>query len=147
MSDFRDHLAEHLEDPGFKATWESEADLREKMGREVEARLCRQFGTTLEEIEADAEKYERGDFSRLTFSEPIEGRPGASDSEGALAAEPLSEPREERGTGSEGPYAPIKLSLDDPRVKHPVRDSEGVMIWDDPDPDLDGDIYEQFADR
>ena len=39
--------------------------------------LCELFGTTLEEVEADAEKYERGDFSEFAFSEPMEGRPAA----------------------------------------------------------------------
>lgn len=39
--------------------------------------LCELFGTTLEEVEADVEKYERGDFSGFVFSEPVEGRPSA----------------------------------------------------------------------
>ena len=39
--------------------------------------LCERFGTTLEEVEADAEKYESGDFSDFVFGDPIEGRPGA----------------------------------------------------------------------
>ena len=39
--------------------------------------LCELFGTTLEEVEADAETYERGDFPELAFSEPMEGRPAA----------------------------------------------------------------------
>lgn len=39
--------------------------------------LCRMFGTTLEEVEADVEKYESGDFSEFDFSEPIEGKPTA----------------------------------------------------------------------
>ena len=33
------------------------------------------FGTTLEEVEADAEVYESGDVSAFKFGEPIEGRP------------------------------------------------------------------------
>ncbi len=37
--------------------------------------LCEMFGTTLEEVEADVEKYENGDFSEMTFGNPIEGRP------------------------------------------------------------------------
>lgn len=37
--------------------------------------LCEMFGTTLEEVEADVEKYENGDFFEMTFGNPIEGRP------------------------------------------------------------------------
>lgn len=47
----------------------------------------------------------------------------------------------------EDPYRPIRISPDDPRVKHPVRDSEGIMIWDDEDPDEGGVIYERYATR
>ena len=32
------------------------------------------FGTTLEEVDADVEKYENGDFSEMTFGAPIEGK-------------------------------------------------------------------------
>ena len=39
--------------------------------------LCEAFGTTLEEVEADAEKYESGDLSGFEFGTPIDGRPGA----------------------------------------------------------------------
>ena len=39
--------------------------------------LCEMFGTTLEEMEADAEKYEKGDFSDMRFGEAIDGRPQA----------------------------------------------------------------------
>lgn len=39
--------------------------------------LCETFGTTLEEVEADAEKYEKDDLSGMTFSTPIDGRPQA----------------------------------------------------------------------
>lgn len=39
--------------------------------------LCKMFGTTLEEVEADVEKYESGDLSDFDFSSPIEGRPTA----------------------------------------------------------------------
>ncbi len=37
--------------------------------------LCEMFDTTIEEVEADAKKYENGDFSGMTFGEPIEGAP------------------------------------------------------------------------
>lgn len=39
--------------------------------------LCEMFGTTLEEVEADVDRYERGDFSGFVFGEPVDGRPGA----------------------------------------------------------------------
>ncbi len=39
--------------------------------------LCEMFGTTLEEVEADVEKYESGDLSDFDFSKPIDGRPTA----------------------------------------------------------------------
>ncbi len=39
--------------------------------------LCEKFGTTLEEVEADAELYEKGDFSEMSFGAPIDGRPQA----------------------------------------------------------------------
>ncbi|WP_165047221.1 MULTISPECIES: CopG family transcriptional regulator [unclassified Adlercreutzia] len=39
--------------------------------------LCEMFGTTLEEVEADAEKHESGDFSSFDFGKPIDGRPTA----------------------------------------------------------------------
>lgn len=39
--------------------------------------LCRMFGTTLEEVEADARKYEAGDLSGMRFGAPIDGKPGA----------------------------------------------------------------------
>ena len=37
--------------------------------------LCEAFGTTLEEVQADVEFYEKGDFSKMAFGEPVEGRP------------------------------------------------------------------------
>ena len=37
--------------------------------------LCEKFGTTLEEVEADVELYEKGDFSGMRFGKPIDGRP------------------------------------------------------------------------
>ncbi len=37
--------------------------------------LCELFGTTLEEVETDVEKYKRGDFSDVAFGTPIEGKP------------------------------------------------------------------------
>lgn len=39
--------------------------------------LCGLFGTTLEEVEADVEKYEK-DFRGVSFAEPIDGRPGSA---------------------------------------------------------------------
>lgn len=39
--------------------------------------LCETFGTTLEDVERDAEWYESGDFFKSDFSAPILGRPGA----------------------------------------------------------------------
>ena len=40
-------------------------------------KLCEMFGTTLEEVEADVEKYEEGDFSGMVFGDAVEGRPKA----------------------------------------------------------------------
>lgn len=37
--------------------------------------LCRMFGTTLEQVDADAEKYESGDLSGWEFAAPVDGRP------------------------------------------------------------------------
>lgn len=37
--------------------------------------LCEMFGTTLNEVEADVAKYEKGDFSNMEFGAPIEGKP------------------------------------------------------------------------
>lgn len=37
--------------------------------------LCEMFGTTLEEVDADVEKYENSNFSEMTFGAPVEGRP------------------------------------------------------------------------
>ena len=37
--------------------------------------LCEMFGTTLEEVDADAERYEKGDLSGMRSGVPIEGRP------------------------------------------------------------------------
>ncbi|WP_172137131.1 CopG family transcriptional regulator [Adlercreutzia sp. ZJ473] len=39
--------------------------------------LCEMFGTTLEEVEADVERYENEDFSDFGFGKPIDGRPTA----------------------------------------------------------------------
>lgn len=41
-----------------------------------DSELCGLFGTTLEEVEADVEKYEK-DFQESSFAEPIDGRPDA----------------------------------------------------------------------
>ena len=38
--------------------------------------LCRAFGTTLAEVEADVEEFERGDWSGMRFGEPVDGGPG-----------------------------------------------------------------------
>lgn len=37
--------------------------------------LCRMFGTTLEQVDADVEKYESGDLSGWEFAAPVDGRP------------------------------------------------------------------------
>ncbi len=37
--------------------------------------LCEMFGTTLDEVGADAERYETGDLSGMEFGAPIDGRP------------------------------------------------------------------------
>ena len=39
--------------------------------------LCEAFGTTLEAIEADAQKYEDGSIGDFKFGTPIDGRPEA----------------------------------------------------------------------
>lgn len=39
--------------------------------------LCRAFGTTLEDVERDVEEFEHGDWSKLSFGEPVDGRPRA----------------------------------------------------------------------
>lgn len=39
--------------------------------------LCKMFGTTIEQVEADVERYESGDLSTFDFSAPIEGKPAA----------------------------------------------------------------------
>lgn len=39
--------------------------------------LCEAFGTTLEEVEADVEKFESGDWDGFVFGDPIAGRPAA----------------------------------------------------------------------
>ncbi|WP_283171341.1 CopG family transcriptional regulator [Curtanaerobium respiraculi] len=39
--------------------------------------LCEAFGTTPEEVEADVEKFENGDWSGFAFGEPVEGKPAA----------------------------------------------------------------------
>ena len=41
--------------------------------------LCKLFGTTLEEVQADSEKYKTEDLSGITFGEPIDGKPSFSD--------------------------------------------------------------------
>lgn len=37
--------------------------------------LCEKFGTSLEEVESDVEMYENGDFSKIRFGSPVDGRP------------------------------------------------------------------------
>lgn len=44
--------------------------------RPTDEEICMFFGTTLEEVDADAEKYENGDTDDFVFGTPIEGRPG-----------------------------------------------------------------------
>ena len=39
--------------------------------------LCKMFGTTLDEVDADVKRYESGDLSDFNFSAPIDGRPTA----------------------------------------------------------------------
>lgn len=39
--------------------------------------LCKTFGTTIEAVEDDVKKYEKGDLSEFRFGDPIEGRPEA----------------------------------------------------------------------
>ena len=41
----------------------------------VDERLCKLFGTTLEQVEAIAAKYESGDLSGWEFGEPVDGLP------------------------------------------------------------------------
>ena len=36
--------------------------------------LCKSFGTTIEAVEDDVKKYEKGDLSEFQFGDPIEGR-------------------------------------------------------------------------
>lgn len=42
-----------------------------------DSELCKMFGTTVEQVEVDCEKYESGDFSGWELGEPIDGRPKA----------------------------------------------------------------------
>ena len=56
--------------------------------------LCELFGTTLEKVEADVEKYERGDFSDFAFGTPIEGKP---ETKMRISPLPEKDPREECG--------------------------------------------------
>lgn len=43
-----------------------------------DSELCKMFGTTVEQVESDCEKYESGDFSGWEFGKPIDGRPKAA---------------------------------------------------------------------
>lgn len=43
-----------------------------------DSELCKMFGTTVEQVEVDCEKYESGDFSGWEFGKPINGRPKAA---------------------------------------------------------------------
>lgn len=43
-----------------------------------DSELCKMFGTTIEQVESDCEKYESGDFSGWEFGKPIDGRPKAA---------------------------------------------------------------------
>lgn len=94
-----------------------------------DAAICEQFGTTLAEVEADVEKYERGGFSDIAFGDPVNGKP-----EGRIAGE-LAET-----------YAPIRISPEDPRIVKP-KDVDGFMDWGDDPFDEDGEIYESYAAR
>ena len=38
-----------------------------------DSELCKMFGTTVEQVESDCEKYESGDFSGWEFGKPIDG--------------------------------------------------------------------------
>ena len=40
--------------------------------------LCKMFGTTTEQVNADCDKYESGDLSGWKFGKPIDGRPRAA---------------------------------------------------------------------
>lgn len=42
-----------------------------------DSELCKMFGTTVEQVEVDCERYESGDFSGWEFGKPINGRPKA----------------------------------------------------------------------
>lgn len=42
-----------------------------------DSELCKMFGTTVEQVESDCEKYESGDFSGWELGKPIDGRPKA----------------------------------------------------------------------
>ena len=53
--------------------------------------LCRVFGTTLEEVEADVERYEAGEFSDFDFSRVKAGRPGQG-AGGSVSAPDSDEP-------------------------------------------------------
>lgn len=39
--------------------------------------LCEMFGTSLEQVDADAAMYESGSFDGVEFSEPITGKPSS----------------------------------------------------------------------
>ena len=41
----------------------------------TDEQLCKMFGTTLEEVEKDAKKYESGNIDDFSFGDPIKGRP------------------------------------------------------------------------
>ena len=54
-------------------------------GRETrDEALCARFGTSLGEVDADADLYERGDLDGMRFGDPVDGRPG---DEGGLGGE------------------------------------------------------------
>lgn len=42
-----------------------------------DSELCKMFGTTVEQVESDCEKYESGDFCSWELGKPIDGRPKA----------------------------------------------------------------------
>lgn len=50
----------------------------------IDKELCEKFGTTLEEVEADTELYEGGDFSNVQFGSPVDGKPRPKNEDGPV---------------------------------------------------------------
>lgn len=55
-------------------------------------KLCEMFGTTLEEVESDVEKFENGDWEGFEFSKPIVGIPVVKEKM-AMVSAPVPESR------------------------------------------------------